>query len=92
MLKKLNIDYIFASLLLLGLASIFVQSITLAVSVVCFSALHGFDKWRKDQEKPDINAEIQEELKEVKNFVASLSMRNVNKANVAPPADGRRLF
>jgi len=40
MLKKLNIDYIFASLLLLGLASIFVQSITLAVSVVCFSALH----------------------------------------------------
>lgn len=92
MFKKLNIDYIFAGLLLLGLASIFVQSITLAVAVVCFSALHGFDKWQKAQEKPDINAEIQEELKEVKNFVASLSMRNVNKQNVAPPADGRRLF
>lgn len=76
-----SINYSYVLLLLLGAASVVVQSLTLAVALVCFSSIHGYSLWLDKQKNNDINETIKKELEDVKNYV---SMSTIQRATKQP--------
>jgi len=88
-----SLDYVFISLLILAASSVFTSSLSLAVAVVCFTGLRAFDKWTEKQAVGDLNAEVKQELQDVKNYVATMSIRQANaRPQQEKPSAGQRLF
>ncbi len=82
-LKSVNYKYVM--LIGLGIASVVVQSWTLAIALVCFSALHGYELWVSTLKSADLTEEVKKDLAEVKAYVSTVTMSRAARGTSSKP-------
>ena len=84
-------NFVLITLILLGMRAIADANPSQAAIVVAFASLHGYMSYLKSLEQKDLNAEVKEELANIRNHITGLTIKNTARQQPAA-ADGRRFF
>jgi len=90
--KLKQLDFVFITFIILGLRAILVEpGIGFALTTACFGGIIAYKRYQDAQIKPDINAELQKEVAEIRSHIGGLMMKHAAKP-VQTNGEVRRFF
>jgi hypothetical protein len=91
--KVKQLDFVFITFILLGLRALAVEpGIGFALTSACFAGIVAFKRYQDAALKPDINADLQKEISEIRSHIGGLMMKHAAKPQQQPSNEVRRFF